>query len=130
MAVELKDLTKRSENYSQWYNELVVKADLAEQSAVRGCMVIKPYGYAIWEKMQRQLDDMFKATGHVNAYFPLLIPKSFLSREAVQTLCAGEKGENEHFTELGAVLGENAHSRLSSAAYALCRADTCESSCD
>ena len=82
MAVELKDLTKRSENYSQWYNELVVKADLAEQSAVRGCMVIKPYGYAIWEKMQRQLDDMFKATGHVNAYFPLLIPKSFLSREA------------------------------------------------
>ena len=68
MAVELKDLTKRSENYSQWYNELVVKADLAEQSAVRGCMVIKPYGYAIWEKMQRQLDDMFKETGHVNAY--------------------------------------------------------------
>lgn len=82
MAVELKDLTKRSENYSQWYNELVVKADLAEQSAVRGCMVIKPYGYAIWEKMQRILDDMFKETGHVNAYFPLLIPKSFLSKEA------------------------------------------------
>ncbi len=82
MAKELKNLTKRSENYSQWYNELVVKADLAEQSAVRGCMVIKPYGYAIWEKMQRTLDDMFKATGHVNAYFPLLIPKSFLSREA------------------------------------------------
>ena len=82
MAVEIKGLTKRSENYSQWYNELVVKADLAEQSAVRGCMVIKPYGYAIWEKMQRQLDDMFKETGHVNAYFPLLIPKSFLSREA------------------------------------------------
>ena len=79
---ELKQLTKRSENYSQWYNDLVVKADLAEQSAVRGCMVIKPYGYAIWEKIQRQLDDMFKATGHVNAYFPLLIPKSFLSREA------------------------------------------------
>lgn len=82
MAKELKDLTKRADNYSQWYNELVVKADLAEQSAVRGCMVIKPYGYAIWEKMQRQLDDMFKVTGHVNAYFPLLIPKSFLSREA------------------------------------------------
>ena len=82
MAKELKDLTMRADNYSQWYNELVVKADLAEQSAVRGCMVIKPYGYAIWEKMQRQLDDMFKATGHVNAYFPLLIPKSFLSREA------------------------------------------------
>ena len=82
MAVELKDLTKRSENYSQWYNELVVKADLAEQSAVRGCMVIKPYGYAIWEKMQHELDRMFKETGHVNAYFPLLIPKSFLSREA------------------------------------------------
>lgn len=82
MAKELKDLTKRSENYSQWYNDLVVKADLAEQSAVRGCMVIKPYGYAIWEKMQHQLDAMFKETGHVNAYFPLLIPKSFLSREA------------------------------------------------
>ena len=82
MAKELKDLTKRSENYSQWYNDLVVKADLAEQSAVRGCMVIKPYGYAIWEKMQRILDDKFKETGHVNAYFPLLIPKSFLSKEA------------------------------------------------
>ena len=79
---ELKDLTKRSESYSQWYNDLVLKADLAEQSPVRGCMVIKPYGYAIWEKMQRVLDDMFKETGHVNAYFPLLIPKSFLSREA------------------------------------------------
>ncbi|MCI5560633.1 MAG: proline--tRNA ligase [Phocaeicola sp.] len=82
MAKELKELTKRGENYSQWYNDLVLKADLAETSAVRGCMVIKPYGYAIWEKMQRQLDDMFKETGHVNAYFPLLIPKSFLSREA------------------------------------------------
>ena len=77
-----KDVTKRSENYSQWYNNLVVKADLAEQSAVRGCMVIKPYGYAIWEKMQRILDDMFKATGVQNAYFPLFIPKSFFSREA------------------------------------------------
>lgn len=82
MATELKNFTKRADNYSQWYNELVAKADLAEQSAVRGCMVIKPYGYAIWEKMQRQLDDMFKATGHQNAYFPLLIPKSFLSKEA------------------------------------------------
>ncbi len=82
MAKELKDLTKRSENYSQWYNDLVVKADLAEQSAVRGCMVIKPYGYAIWEKMQHELDRMFKETGHQNAYFPLPIPKSFLSREA------------------------------------------------
>ena len=82
MAKELKDLTKRSEDYSRWYNELVVKADLAEQSAVRGCMVIKPYGYAIWEKMQSELDRMFKETGHQNAYFPLLIPKSFLSREA------------------------------------------------
>lgn len=82
MAKELKDLTKRAENYSQWYNDLVVKADLAEQSAVRGCMVIKPYGYAIWEKMQQELDRRFKETGHVNAYFPLLIPKSFLSREA------------------------------------------------
>lgn len=82
MAKELKNLTKRSDNYSQWYNELVVKADLAEQSAVRGCMVIKPYGYAIWEKMQHQLDTMFKETGVQNAYFPLLIPKSFLCREA------------------------------------------------
>lgn len=82
MAIALKNLTKRADNYSQWYNELVVKADLAEQSAVRGCMVIKPYGYAIWEKMQRQLDDMFKETGVQNAYFPLLIPKSFLSKEA------------------------------------------------
>ena len=82
MAKELKDLTKRADNFSQWYNALVVKADLAAQSAVRGCMVIKPYGYAIWEKMQRELAARFKATGHVNAYFPLLIPKSFLSREA------------------------------------------------
>ena len=82
MAKELKDLTKRADNYSQWYNDLVVKADLAEQSAVRGCMVIKPYGYAIWEKMQHELDRMFKETGAQNAYFPLLIPKSFLSREA------------------------------------------------
>lgn len=82
MAKELKELTKRADNYSQWYNDLVVKADLAEQSAVRGCMVIKPYGYAIWEKMQHQLDLMFKETGAQNAYFPLLIPKSFLSREA------------------------------------------------
>ena len=82
MAKELKELTPREENYSQWYNDLVVKADLAESSAVRGCMVIKPYGYAIWEKIQRKLDDMFKETGHVNAYFPLFIPKSFLSKEA------------------------------------------------
>ena len=82
MAKELKDLTKRAVNYSQWYNELVIKADLAEQSAVRGCMVIKPYGYAIWEKMQHQLDAMFKESGVQNAYFPLLIPKSFLSKEA------------------------------------------------
>ena len=82
MAKELKDLTPRSKDYSQWYLDLVIKADLAENSAVRGCMVIKPYGYAIWEKMQRQLDDMFKETGHVNAYFPLFIPKSFLSKEA------------------------------------------------
>jgi prolyl-tRNA synthetase len=82
MAKELKELTRRSENYAQWYQDLVIKAGLAENSAVRGCMVIKPYGYAIWEKMQRILDDLFKETGHVNAYFPLLIPKSFLSREA------------------------------------------------
>lgn len=77
-----KEITSRSENYSQWYNDLVVKADLAENSAVRGCMVIKPYGYAIWEKMQAELDRMFKETGHVNAYFPLFIPKSFFSKEA------------------------------------------------
>ena len=82
MATELKDLTKRSEDYSKWYNELVVKAELAEQADVRGCMVIRPYGYAIWEKVQRVLDDMFKETGVQNAYFPLLIPKSFLSKEA------------------------------------------------
>ena len=82
MAKELKELTKRADNYSQWYNDLVIKADLAEHSAVRGCMVIKPYGYAIWEKMQAQLDKMFKATGVQNAYFPLLIPKSFFAREA------------------------------------------------
>ena len=82
MAIELKQLTKRTDNYSQWYNDLVVKAGLAEQSPVRGCMVIKPYGYAIWEKMKEQLDKMFKETGAQNAYFPLLIPKSFLSKEA------------------------------------------------
>lgn len=82
MAVELKELTKRADNYSQWYNDLVYKADLAEQSPVRGCMIIKPYGYAIWEKMQAQLDKMFKQTGVRNAYFPMLIPKSFFSREA------------------------------------------------
>ncbi len=77
-----KSLPSRSENYSEWYNELVKRADLAENSAVRGCMIIKPYGYSIWEKMQRALDDMFKETGHTNAYFPLFIPKSFLSKEA------------------------------------------------
>lgn len=75
-------IPSRSENYSEWYNELVKRADLAENSAVRGCMVIKPYGFSIWEKMQRALDDMFKETGHMNAYFPLFIPKSFLSKEA------------------------------------------------
>ena len=77
MAVELKDLTKRSENYSQWYNELVVKADLAEQSAVRGCMVIKPYGYAIWEKIQRQLDDMFKGNRACECLFPIVDSEIF-----------------------------------------------------
>lgn len=76
-----KALPKRSENYSEWYNEIVKRADLAENSAVRGCMVIKPYGFAIWEKMQKALDDMFKATGHQNAYFPLFVPKSFLEKE-------------------------------------------------
>ncbi len=79
---EIKELTSRCENYSQWYQDLVTKADLAENSAVRGCMVIKPYGYAIWEKMQKELDRMFKETGHTNAYFPLFIPKSYLSKEA------------------------------------------------
>ena len=77
-----KFLTDREDNYAQWYNDLVIKANLAENSAVRGCMVIKPYGYAIWENIQAGLDKMFKATGHVNAYFPLFIPKSFFSREA------------------------------------------------
>ncbi|MDM1046387.1 proline--tRNA ligase [Myroides sp. 1354] len=77
-----KNITKRSEDYSKWYNELVVKADLAENSGVRGCMVIKPYGYAIWEKMQAELDKKFKETGHQNAYFPLFIPKSYFSKEA------------------------------------------------
>ena len=77
-----KEISSREDNYSLWYNNLVTKADLAENSAVRGCMVIKPYGYAIWEKIQADLDRRFKATGHVNAYFPLFIPKSFLSREA------------------------------------------------
>jgi len=76
-----KNLTSREEDYSKWYNELVVKADLAENSAVRGCMVIKPYGYAIWEKMQAELDRMFKETGHQNAYFPLFIPKSLFEAE-------------------------------------------------
>ncbi|MBR1630546.1 MAG: proline--tRNA ligase [Paludibacteraceae bacterium] len=79
---EIKQLTSRAQNYSQWYNDLVVKADLAENAAVRGCMVIKPYGYSIWEKMQAELDRMFKQTGVQNAYFPLLIPKSFLCKEA------------------------------------------------
>jgi prolyl-tRNA synthetase len=77
-----KGITKRSDDYSAWYNELVKKADLAENSAVRGCMVIKPYGYSIWEKMQAELDRRFKDTGHSNAYFPLFIPKSFLNKDA------------------------------------------------
>ena len=76
------NLTSREQDYSQWYNEIVQGADLAENSGVRGCMVIKPYGYAIWEKMQAELDRMFKHTGHVNAYFPLFIPKSYLNKEA------------------------------------------------
>lgn len=82
MAKEMKELTSREDDYSKWYNDLVVKAGLAENSAVRGCMVIKPYGYAIWEKMQKVLDSKFKETGHENAYFPLFIPKSFFSKEA------------------------------------------------
>ena len=81
MAKELKDLTKSDENYSQWYNDLVVKAGLAENSAVRGCMVIKPYGYAIWENIQKVLDGKFKATGHQNVSMPMLIPESLLQKE-------------------------------------------------
>ena len=77
-----RDFSSRKDDFPQWYNDIVIKADLAENSAVRGCMVIKPYGYAIWEKMQAVLDKKFKDTGHENAYFPLLIPKSFLSKEA------------------------------------------------
>jgi prolyl-tRNA synthetase len=77
-----KEITSRKEDYSQWYNDLVLKSGLADYSPVRGCMVIKPYGFGIWEKMQAALDKRFKETGHVNAYFPLLIPKSFLSKEA------------------------------------------------
>jgi len=78
----VEKLTSRNENYSQWYNELALRAGLAEHSAVRGCMVIRPYGYSIWEAMQQTLDRMFKETGHENAYFPLFIPKSFFSKEA------------------------------------------------
>ena len=74
-----KEITSRADNYAEWYQDLVIKADLAENSAVRGCMVIKPYGYAIWEKMQQALDKMFKDTGHVNAYFPMFIPMYFFS---------------------------------------------------
>src|SRR5215211_5709739 len=77
-----KAITSRAQDYSQWYNDLVLKGELADYSAVRGCMVIRPYGFALWEKMRDQLDKMFKETGHVNAYFPLFIPKSFLSKEA------------------------------------------------
>ena len=77
-----KEITSRATDYSQWYNDLIIKGELADYSAVRGCMVIKPYGYAIWEKMHEVLDTMFKATGHQNAYFPLFIPKSYLSKEA------------------------------------------------
>ena len=81
-AKEIKGITPRSKDYSQWYLDVVAQADLAENSAVRGCMVIKPYGYAIWERMQAEMDRRFKETGHVNAYFPLFIPKSYFSREA------------------------------------------------
>ena len=76
-----KNISTRAENYSQWYNDIVKQVDLAENSSVRGCMVIKPYGYAIWEKLQRTLDQMFKDTGHVNAYFPIFIPKSLLNKQ-------------------------------------------------
>lgn len=77
-----KEITSRAQDYAQWYNDLVLKGGLADYSAVRGCMVIKPYGFALWENMRDALDKMFKDTGHVNAYFPLFIPKSFLSKEA------------------------------------------------
>src|SRR5882762_6442475 len=77
-----KVITSKEKDYSKWYNDIVVEADLADHSAVRGCMVIKPHGYAIWEKMQQALDKMFKDTGHTNAYFPLFVPKSFLAKEA------------------------------------------------
>jgi prolyl-tRNA synthetase len=77
-----KEITSREQDYAQWYNDIILKSDLADYSAVRGCMVIKPHGFALWEKMQSTLDRMFKETGHVNAYFPLFIPKSFLSKEA------------------------------------------------
>ncbi len=88
-------LTSRAEDYSKWYNELVVKADLAENSGVRGCMVIKPYGYAIWEKMRDEMDRMFKETGHQNAYFPIFVPKSLFEaeekkcRRLCQRMCSG-----------------------------------------
>ena len=77
-----KGITSKNDDYSQWYNDIVMKADLAEHSSVKGCMVIKPYGYSIWEKIQAVLDQKFKDTGHSNAYFPLFIPKSFFSKEA------------------------------------------------
>ena len=105
-----KNLTKRSEDYSKWYNELVLKADLAENSSVRGCMVIKPYGYAIWEKIQKELDAKFKETGHYNAYFPLFVPKSLFEAEeknaegfakecAVVTHYRLKNDEKKHFPE-------------------------------
>src|SRR5690554_4911747 len=93
-----KILTNKEENFSQWYNDLVIKADLAENSSVRGCMVIKPYGYSIWEKMQATLDRMFKETGHVNPYFPLFMPKSFFSKEANRVVgCAKECAVVKHY---------------------------------
>src|SRR5437667_256102 len=92
-------ITKRSADYSQWYLDVVQQAGLAENSDVRGCMVIKPHGYAIWEKMQRALDRMFKDTGHVNAYFPLFIPKSFLAKEEQIAECPWEEGQTAHVTQ-------------------------------
>ena len=85
-----KNITKKTINYSQWYNDIVLNADLAETSAVRGCMVIKPYGFAIWERLQSELDKMFKKTGHMNAYFPLFIPKSFFSKELITLMVLQE----------------------------------------
>ena len=101
-----KEITSRSEDYSQWYNDLVLKGGLADYSAVRGCMVIKPYGFALWENIRDVLDRRFKETGHVNAYFPLLIPKSFLSKEAAHVEGFAKECAVVTLIRLGYNLGE------------------------